>query len=78
MDSSRALAIYKKVPATIKSDLLEIRRFYLAYQTPVEKFIMKGYDYFLQANDQPQGTRSYHQVTGWVLALARKEGWERL
>jgi hypothetical protein len=74
LDSNRALAVSKTIPLSIKKDLSAIRRFYLQYQTPVERIIMKGYDYFLQANDQPQGTRSYHQVVGWVIALVRKEG----
>lgn len=78
LDSNRALVVYKTIPADIKRDLQEIRQFYKAYQTPIETLIMKGYDYFLQANDQPQGTRSYHQVIGWVIALTRKNGMERL
>jgi hypothetical protein len=74
LDSTRAIAVAKTIPANIKGDLQAIRRFYIKYQTPVERIIMQGYDYFLQANDQPQGTRSYHQVVGWVIALVRKEG----
>ena len=74
LDSTRAIGIARTIPLPIKSDLQAIRRFYLQYQTPVERIIMQGYDYFLQANDQPQGTRSYHQVVGWVIALVRKEG----
>jgi Protein of unknown function (DUF3810) len=77
-DSTKAKDLYKRVPDAIKSDLQEIRRFYLAYQTPVERIIMKGYDYFLRANDQPQGTRSYSQVVGWVVAYVRKEGMQAL
>lgn len=78
LDSTRAINVAKTIPAAIKSDLQAIRRFYLKYQTPVERIIMQGYDYFLQANDQPQGTRSYHQVVGWVIAFVRKEGVEGL
>lgn len=78
LDSNRAMAVYKTIPVAIKNDLRDIRRFYLKYQTPVERIITQGYDYFLQANDQPQGTRSYHQVVGWVIALTRKEGFDAL
>jgi hypothetical protein len=78
LDSTRAINVAKTIPTAIKSDLQAIRRFYLKYQTPVERIIMQGYDYFLQANDQPQGTRSYHQVVGWVIAFVRKEGVEGL
>lgn len=78
LDSTRALAIYKTISPAIKKDLREIRNFYLAYRTPVERLIMQGYDYFLQANDQPQGTRSYNQVVGWVIAYMRKKGIEAL
>jgi hypothetical protein len=78
LDSVRALAVYKTIPPSIKADLQIIRNFYRAYQTPLERIIMKGYDYFLQANDQPQGTRSYNQVVGWVIALTRKQGMKAL
>jgi hypothetical protein len=78
LDTARAIAVYKSLPAPIKNDLRIIRDFYMAYQTPVERIIMTGYDYFLQANDQPKGMRSYHEVVGWVLALIRKKGIEAL
>jgi hypothetical protein len=78
LDSARALAVHKSIPIAIKRDLQEIRNFYKAYQTPIEDLIMNGYDYFLRANDQPQGTKSYNQVVGWVIALTRKSGMEAL
>lgn len=74
MDSARAAPIGKQVPPLIKNDIKAIRSFYLAYSTPIERVIMQGYDYFLQANDQPQGTKSYNQVVGWLTAWVRKHG----
>lgn len=78
LDTVRAIAVYKSIPEPIKNDLRIIRDFYKAYQTPIERIIMTGYEYFLQANDQPKGMRSYHEVVGWVLALIRKNGMKAL
>ena len=78
LDTTRAQAVYKSIPVPIKNDLRIIRDFYTSYQTPVERIIMTGYEYFLQANDQPKGMRSYHEVVGWVIALTRKEGMQEL
>jgi hypothetical protein len=78
LDTTRALAVYKSIPVPIKNDLRIIRDFYTSYQTPVERIIMTGYEYFLQANDQPKGMRSYHEVVGWVIALTRKQGMQGL
>jgi len=78
LDSNQAHRIMTKVSPEVKQDLLSIRKFYQSYQTPVDAIISKGYDYFLRANQQPHGTWSYHQVTGWIIALVRKKGIEVL
>ena len=78
MDSARANRLRKKAPPSILRDIEELKRFYRAYQSPIEEIVTWGYDYFLQANQQPQGKRSYGQVTGWLLAWVRKNGWESL
>jgi hypothetical protein len=55
-----------------------LKSFYQQYQTPLEELVMQGYDFFLQANEQPQGKQSYSQVLRWLMAWVRKEGWEAL
>lgn len=78
MDSVRAISLRKRAPAAMLRDIEELKQFYKAYQSPIEDIVTWGYDYFLQANQQPQGKRSYGQVTGWLLAWVRKNGWEAL
>ena len=78
LDSTRAIQLRTSISPFVKKDIQELKRFYQRYQSPIEEWIMVGYDYFLQANQQPQGKRSYGQVTGWLLAWVKKEGWEAL
>lgn len=78
LDSSLAIQNGKAIHPLVKQDIRTLHEFYQRYQSPVEEWIMVGYDYFLQANQQPQGKRSYGQVTGWLLAWVKKEGWEAL
>lgn len=78
MDSVRANNLRKLTPPSILDDIEELKKFYRAYQSPLEDIVTWGYDYFLQANQQPQGKKSYGQVTAWLLAWVRKNGWESL
>lgn len=77
-DSARASQIRTKASVQVKKDIQELRHFYRRYQTPLEEWVTAGYDYFLQVNQQPQGKKSYGQVTGWLLAWVRKMGWEAI
>jgi len=78
LDSSRAIQIASGISPLVAKDIRALKQFYQRYKSPLEDWIMVGYDYFLQANQQPQGKRSYGQVTGWLLAWVRKEGWDSL
>lgn len=78
VDSIRANDVKLQRNAIVQSDIQNLRSFYLQYQTPIEELVMQGYDYFLQANEQPQGKQSYSQVLRWLMAWVRKNGWENL
>ena len=78
LDSFRAIQIASGISPLVAKDIRALKQFYQRYKSPLEDWIMVGYDYFLQANQQPQGKRSYGQVTGWLLAWVRKEGWNAL
>ena len=78
LDSTRATSINSSLSKLVAKDILALKQFYQRYKNPLEDWIMVGYDYFLQANQQPQGKYSYGQVTGWLLAWVRKEGWDAL
>lgn len=78
MDSTRAKQIRANASPQVQKDITVLRQFYRRYQTPLEEWVTLGYDYFLQANQQPQGKKSYGQVTGWLMAWVREMGWEAL
>lgn len=78
VDSIRANQVKLQRSTQVQADILALKNFYLHYQTPIEELVMQGYDYFLQANEQPQGKQSYSQVLRWLMAWVRKEGWEAL
>ena len=50
----------------------------LKYRNPVEPVISWIYDGYLQANDQPEGKRSYNQVVAFLIAYYKKFGKEAL
>ncbi|MBM3414811.1 MAG: DUF3810 domain-containing protein [Bacteroidetes bacterium] len=78
VDSTRANQLRSQCGAQVQSDIQTLNSFYQQYQTPIGEFIMQGYDYFLRANEQPQGKHSYSQVLRWLMAWVRKNGWEAL
>jgi hypothetical protein len=36
------------------------------------------YDLYLKANSQDKGVKSYSYVTAWLIAYARKYGWQNI
>jgi hypothetical protein len=78
MGSARAHEVKLQRNSQVQSDIQALKVFYQQYQTPLEELVMQGYDYFLQANEQPQGKQSYSQVLRWLMAWVRKNGWEAL
>jgi hypothetical protein len=78
MNSARAHEVKLQRYSQVQSDIQALKVFYQQYQTPLEELVMQGYDYFLQANEQPQGKQSYSQVLRWLMAWVRKNGWEAL
>jgi hypothetical protein len=48
------------------------------YHNPIQDAILWGYGYFLKANNQPAGKRSYNEVVNWMIAYYKKFGTEAL
>jgi len=67
----------KRHPQVVK-DVKELRHFYHRYINPVQDAVMWGYVYFLKANNQPAGKRSYNEVVAWLIAYYKKFGVEAL
>jgi hypothetical protein len=59
-------------------DVKELRDFYRRYYNPVQDVVMWGYGYFLKANNQPAGKRSYNEVVSWLIAYYKKFGVDSL
>jgi hypothetical protein len=77
-DSSRARSYFEKLNPQAKKDIEDYRSFLRRYRNPVEPIISSIYDGYLQANDQPEGKRSYNQVVAFLIAYYKKFGKEAL
>lgn len=75
-DSARAAFYDSTVHRQVKKDIKDYRDFYKKYKNPIEPIIAWGYDYFLRANNQPSGGRSYNEVVNWMIAYFKKFGRE--
>lgn len=77
-DSLQARQRLDSLPPKIKRDRLAVRQFFRKYKNPVSPFIDWFYDKYLKLNSQPKGRESYNEVVGWMIAYAKRYGWEKL
>ncbi len=73
-DSMAARKHLNELHPNAKQDLETLRAFRKQYRTPVEDVIDYVYNYYLKANGQTDGTRSYGMVVRSLLAMFRKDG----
>lgn len=76
-DSIFAKELRRKLAPGVREDLQELRRFSQKYENDLEPKIWAVYSRFLRANGQPHGIKTYSEVTAWLIALAKKDGWVR-
>ena len=77
-DTALALSFKEKRHPQVTKDVKELRDFFRGYSNPVQDAIMWGYGYFLKANNQPAGKKSYHEVVAWLIAYYKKFGIDAL
>lgn len=77
-DSSAARKNFSMLHPKAKTDWKEWREFQQNTKNIVEPVVDKFYDFFLQFNSQPNGIRTYNEVTGWLIAYSKKFGKEAL
>ena len=77
-DSLLARSYFEKLNPQVKKDIEDYKDFFRRYRNPVEPVISWIYDGYLQANDQPEGKRSYNQVVAFLIAYYTKFGKEAL
>jgi len=75
-DSLKAKSYDSTLHPRVKKDIADYIEFYKKYRNPVEPYIDKMYSYFLKANNQPKGKRSYNEVVTWLIAYYKKYGKE--
>lgn len=73
-DSVQSRAIVQQLSKPVLDDLKMLNQFYKKYKNPVEPIINKMYGIFLKSNQQPQGIRSYDEVTYYLIAYYKKQG----
>lgn len=73
-DTALAKSFQEKRHPQVVKDVKELRDFYRRYDNPVQDAIMWCYGYFLRANNQPAGKRSYNEVVPWLIAYYKKFG----
>jgi hypothetical protein len=78
LDSVQARHYQETLHPQVKKDQKEYRDFLLRHRNPIEEVVAWGYGYFLQANNQPGGKRSYNEVVAWLVAYYKKFGREEL
>jgi hypothetical protein len=77
-DSLLAESLTEKLHPQAKKDIEELRTFLRRYRNRVEPIISWVYDGYLQANDQPEGKRTYNMVIAYLVAYYRKFGKDAL
>lgn len=75
-DSLKAKAYDSSLHVQVKKDIAFYIAFYKKYKNPIEPYIDKMYGYFLKANNQPKGKKSYNEVVTWLIAYYKKYGKE--
>jgi len=77
-DSVLANVYRDKLHPQVKKDIDEYRSFLRKYRNQVEPIISSVYNSYLQANDQPEGKRTYNMVVSYLIAYYKKFGKEAL
>ena len=77
-DSVLANGYRDKLHPQVTKDIDEYRSFIRKYRNQVEPIISWVYNGYLQANDQPEGKRTYNMVVAYLIAYYKKYGKESL
>jgi hypothetical protein len=78
VDSNLAKSYREKLHPQVLKDIKAYKAFLKKYKNPVEPVIMWLYGNYLQANNQPEGKRSYNKVVSFLVAYYKKYGAEAL
>ncbi len=77
-DTALAKNYFKQLPWQVKEDHKLTRAFFSKYKNPISPVIDWAYDHYLKLNNQPHGKETYNEVVGWIIAYAKKYGWDKV
>jgi hypothetical protein len=77
-DSGLVKTFREQLHPGIRHDFRELKEYNRKYANPMESHIWRLYGGYLRANRQPQGLVTYTEVTAWLIAYAKKNGWASL
>lgn len=74
IDSTAAKESVLQLAPAVKLDIIEWKKFNKKYSSVIEPAISWMYGKYLQANQQPQGLRSYNEVVAALISYYKKYG----
>jgi len=77
-DSNAYHAYIDKLPPLAKKHSKQARDYYASFRSPVQSLINQWYDLYLKANSQSKGVQSYSYINAWLIAYAKKYGWQNI
>ena len=78
LDSNLVIPFREGLRPGIRRDYREWQAFNRKYENPFEPIVRRLYGNYLKANHQPQGIKTYNEVIAWLIAYAKKNGWEEI
>ncbi len=76
VDSVAAKEIAQHLNEEVKRDIRTEREFALKHRTFLQNWTDTFYDFYLRQNRQQKGIASYNEVTGWLIAWRKKNGYQ--
>ena len=73
-DPKQAYLIMKTAHPQFRKDYEAYYSYIFNNRNSIEPFVNRFYDNYLKLNNQPKGTRTYNQVTLWLIAYMKKYG----
>lgn len=77
-DTNAYKRLKDSLPPLVRQHYKQNRDYYNSFRNPVQPITTWWYDQFLKANNQEKGMKSYSYVTAWLIAYAKKYGWEKI
>ena len=78
LDSNLVRPFREQLKPGIRRDYRELQAFNRKFENPFEPIVRRLYGNYLKANHQPQGIKTYNEVIAWLIAYAKKNGWEAI